>query len=309
MAALFLPSTSPLQAKECPPAALLQGDPALVDAVGDLLRARGIATAPIEECPRVSVVLLPMDARIDVEVTDAWGRQERRRVADVATVATIVESWCRTDLVDALLAPPTGLTAVPARTVVLEPGTNVGRPGMADAVPPPVRYAIGIHPGVAYEGDGSVWVDVGVSACGNWGPVCVGGLVRGGGDVGELGDSARFDSKRAGLDVLATIDYPIDLKSVILTPGLGFGGGWIRASGPQGTNQHGAVDIDSGFMRVEGAFRVGIPLAERFAFDVGVSAGVSPLAHTSAFVEDNLTVAGVPSWSVRGTVGFVYRGR
>lgn len=304
-----LPSTSPLQAKECPPAALLQGDRALVVAVGDLLRARGIATTPTGECPRVSVVLLPVDGWIDVEVTDSWGRQEKRRVADVATAATIVESWCRTDLVDALLAPPPGLPAAPSGGNTRVSVADAGGRGLADAGPPPFRYAIGVRPGVAYAGDGSLWVDVAVSACGNWGPVCVGGLVRGGGDLGEFGDSGRFDSKRAGLDVLATIEYPIDLRRVLLTAGLGVGGGWIRASGPQGTNQHGVVDIDSGFMRVEGAFRVGLPLLERFAFDVGVSAGVSPLAHTSAFVEDNLTVAGVPLWSVRGTVGFFYRGR
>ena len=163
------------------------------------------------------------------------------------------------------------------------------------------------HPLVAAGPDGSVWIDADLSGCVVLGPLCVGAIVRGAFDLGETGDSSDLDSRRLGVDVLLTAEWPLRLGTVVLSPGVGFGAGWLRSSyaGGRGPDD---IGVDAGGLRAEARLGVRIPVRGRFALDVGAFFDVSPLAHTGSYSEDGVRIAGVPRWRAGVGVGVRYGG-
>jgi hypothetical protein len=206
------------RAEPCPPAATLTGDDDLVRAIRALLGARGIA----DETPRCPAV------RARVERRGAWlvvgverpggapggapGGLIERSVSEVATAATVIESWTRSDVAAPLLA---------SREV---PVVDAPEPGAAAGSPPAAR---GIQLFAAEEtsiaSDGTVWQGMQLEACIMLGPICAAARLHGGKVISQPASWDGFE--RHGAEVYVGIDVPIAIGRARLTPGFAAGYG------------------------------------------------------------------------------------
>lgn len=218
LALLVIVSAQLAHAEPCPPAATLTGDDDLVRAIRALLGARGIA----DETPRCPAV------RARVERRGAWlvvgverpgsaqagspGGVIERSVSEVATAATVIESWTRSDVAAPLLA---------SRAV---PPADAAEPVAAAGSPPAAR---GIQLFAAEEtsvaSDGTVWQGMQLAACIMVGPICAAARLHGGKVISRPASWDGFD--RRGAEVYIGIDVPIALGSARLTPGFAAGYG------------------------------------------------------------------------------------
>jgi hypothetical protein len=97
---------------------VLEGDPALVAALGADLARRGVASASPGDGQVVRVTVAPAPDGIALELRDPGGRAAAPVVSTIATASALVESWLRPELADPLLAPrPPRLTAAPVDVV------------------------------------------------------------------------------------------------------------------------------------------------------------------------------------------------
>jgi hypothetical protein len=167
---------------------------------------------------------------------------------------------------------------------------------------PIVGFDLGGETAVAL--DASVWFGVHLAGCVRLGPMCLGALARFSADSGLTGDSKETDTQRLGLDVLLIADFPIDCGPVFLTPGVGFGAGWMNASRTAGGGDD--VDVDGGGMRADVHATLTIPVGADFAIDVALGADVWILAHTARYEEDGTVLAGEPRARFRATIGLRY---
>src|SRR5262245_31855599 len=93
------------EAAACPRDAVLAGDDALVTELGELLRRRGIdGAADDDTCPTVRARVERRGGGYVVAVRAADGEQIERVVGELATAATVNESFTRTDVAAPLLA-------------------------------------------------------------------------------------------------------------------------------------------------------------------------------------------------------------
>src|SRR5262245_39241509 len=91
---------------QCKPAAIPNGDPALVQTLIERLTASGIETSPDTTCPAVHVEVAQRGEHVHLRVTDAYDRLGEREVQDVATAAAIIESWTLQEVDPGTLPPP-----------------------------------------------------------------------------------------------------------------------------------------------------------------------------------------------------------
>lgn len=206
---------------DCKPAAIAQGDPALVGPLVAKLSASGIATAPAAGCPAVRVSLEQRGPLVHVHLADAFQRTGERDVQDVATAAAIVESWMDQEI-DA------GSIPAEAAPVIAPPG------------PPRWHLAAGALSAVGDNG-GTAWIGGSLSACARVGSWCAGALVRAEADTAAIGDSATISQDSYVLSGLATLDRPMPLGSFVLSPGIGVGYAYLHVT----THHHnGAMLVD-----------------------------------------------------------------
>ena len=204
------------QAEPCPPAVALTGDEALVAPIRELLGARGIAPE-IPRCPAVRARVERRGPVLVVGIAGPDGTPIERSVTEIATAATVIESWTRSDVEAPLLA----VRAVPA--------VEDAAPRAVVASPPAAR---GIQLLAAEEtsvaSDGTVWQGMQLEACIMLGPICAAARVHGGKVIGRPASWAGF--ARNGAEAYAGIDVPIALGRARLTPGFaaGFGAMFTR---------------------------------------------------------------------------------
>lgn len=287
----------------CRASAVVRGDSSAARDVRQLLRERGLGELAGPRCPPLVAEVTRTRDRIQVTVTDADARRSSRLVTDTATAATIIESWSRVDLETALLrprqAPASALPAPPPRIVVAGPR------------PPPVArrarpYSITGLGTVAYASDASLWVDAVALACAEYGPVCLGGLVRASFDSTELGASDRYETRRVAMDAVLMAELPARFGAVTISPGVGVGGGWMRSASDVEEAPDDTRTVDRGTLRFDAHVRVALQRRRPLGLELGVFADVAPLAHTARFTGDGVTLAGEPRWSLRAGLGVRY---
>ena len=186
------------------PCAALEGDATLVDQIGGRLHADGIKTTAQPACTHVRVA-----ARGDaIEVARDDGSTERV-VGQLDTAVTLIESWTRTELEAAMLAPrpEPEQRSVVAAAPVLVPAT------------PRVQALTSFE--TAYSDDRSNWVGVSVGACVEVGPVCASVRAR----VAAVVEGRWESSERHQTDVVVGGEVSRSLGPTITTFGFGAGMG------------------------------------------------------------------------------------
>jgi len=282
---------------DCLPTATLEGDLTLGRAVRQLLQLRGISTERMDDCPAVSATLHKSSAGIDVILDDGPDRQHRQAVSDIGTAATIIESWTRSDLSAPLLEKRQPLLSAAES----QPGTVTA--AVQQSVPP---ILVGTLIGLDRGNDGSIWIDSQVTGCVRVGPLCPGALFRVGFDLRQTGSSDRLNTDRTTFDLLITTDYRIQLPTLVLSPGMGFGVSYLRGRSPSPAIS-GATEVeDLGGLLADLHLSTEIPLRRHLTVEFRLGADVSPLTATTAVTENNIILAGKPRWSIRGGIGLRY---
>jgi len=231
LAWLLLVASSPSARADCKPAAVAQGDPALVKALMARLTASGIATTPTAGCPAVQVRLDKRGQQVHVRVTDAFNRLGERDVQDVATAAAIIESWTLQE-VDAGTLP-----AEPSTAPAAEPSVEKSPTAQVIAPPHLVRSGVAVSALSALGSNRTTWIGGAVSACVRIGALCAGASLRGETDTRATGDTSTIEQDSYALSALATVDLPRKLGSFVLSPGIGVGYGWLHVT----THHHDAM--------------------------------------------------------------------
>jgi hypothetical protein len=267
---------------EAPLPAVLEGDPALVAAIGAGLAGRGIATPARSEgdAVRVSVVRAQGGDGILLTIRDPQGRTLERLVATPDTAVALIESWTRPEIAEPLLAPRAAAVAPPpAASVVPTPAAPVAptptihreaRMPPAAATPSPWVPLLRLGGETSADVERTWWLSASVGACGRVGPLCLGAEAR----VARLFDEAwdvvdhrvvtRTES-RSDWVALMTADLPIPLGRPTLIVGLGIGLGRRIGSGA------GAVAP-----RSEVRASLALPLWSQLAIDLGLTATLDP---------------------------------
>jgi hypothetical protein len=211
---------------ECKPAAVAQGDPALVVPLIAKLTASGIATTSAAGCPVVQVNLEQRGLQVHVKLADGFQRTGERDVQDVATAAAIVESWTYQEIEAGTL---------PAESVVA-----TSAPAVAPPSAPRLAVAAGVMSALGTNG-GTTWIGGSLGTCVRIGSWCPGALARVQADTTATGDSSSISQDAYALSALATIDRPIELGGFVLSPGIGVGYAYLHVT----THHHnGSMPLD-----------------------------------------------------------------
>ncbi|MEJ7598977.1 MAG: hypothetical protein WKG01_13800 [Kofleriaceae bacterium] len=198
---------------ECKPAALMSGDPVLVQTLSQQLAANGIETTLVPGCPAVRVRVEHRGDQLHLELNDSFSRLGRRQVRDVSTAAAIVESWTLQEIEQGSMPE---LAASPTTSG----GTSIAPRVAASGLAAMLESSIG--------DDGSLWLGGAVSGCARLGPTCVGGIARFARDTRSTGETAGVEPRSNELHALATLDVPRTAGSFSISPGLGLGYGWLE---------------------------------------------------------------------------------
>jgi hypothetical protein len=248
------------RAEACPPAVALTGDAALVTVVRDLLGARGI-THDTPRCPAVRARIERRGTLLVVGIDRPDGAPIERSVSELATAATVIESWTRSDVAAPLLATRE-LPAPPALPAL--PALEAGAPAVVSAAPP---AASGIQLYAAEEtsfaSDRTVWEGMQLGACIMLGPICASARMHGGKVISQ--PSSWTGLTRKGAEVYAGIDVPIALGRTRLTPGFAAGYGTILTRRGSDDDRMG-VEISGPRAEVHAAFS--LPLTAHIAIDL-----------------------------------------
>ena len=311
------PEASPLAEVSpgaCTPEVRLGGDEALIAEVSRHLHLAGISTTGERRCVTV-VIDLQRDAQgaIQLRIADTQGRTTGRRVSGAATAATVIESWARVDLVEPMLdadmtAPPALAASSLSRDEAvspLEPPAATAAPGPTSAASP--SFAAGMWFGASAANDGSVWADVGLSACIDLKPLCVGAELRGTADLDELGAAAKLGTDRGGLDGLLTAHFigALGPQPWQVSPGFGVGFGYIASD--VDTDDASEASRSDLTLRVATMARVGFQVSKGFHLAGRLGFEVAPTARTRHDrTAEGVLIAGVPRWYVRFALSVHY---
>ncbi len=281
--ALLIPSVA--VAAPCKPAAVVAGDPRLVAAVGELLANHGIESIDSAACPAIHAeVMARGTAIVVVRMLPGDGTSGERVVSELATAATVIESWTRDDL-DATAFTVTGkaapLTApARARTVTY----------LVSAPTPQVR-AFGAFE-TSFADDRSGWIGMMVGACVQLGVVCA--SVRGRFAAVVFGARAWNHIERHGQDVLVGGDIPVRLGDTTLSFGFGAGMGSTHSGLKEA---HAMRGTQTSGLRADAHVAWAIPLFRSLAFDL--SASVDAAQVTDVETSSKAMIAGEPRFIAR----------
>ncbi len=296
-------------AADCPVAVSLEGDALLAAEVQGELTRDGVTTVAGPSCSAVSVTLSRCEGGIRMTVIDSMRPTEERVVSDTAVAASFIESWVRHDLDEPLLHG----TEVGEATSRI-PGSSSLDPEMLEMQPPSSEptarrsFAVSAFVSATVAQDGSTWIDPALRACLSFGPVCTGVTIRGRFDLGVSGDSSRFESERAGVDMMLSAGMPIGLGKVDLTPSIGVGGGWLHTRFSGDASREGAVARESAGIRLEARLALAMQLGAPWAMLIATRFLASPFARATPSMDGGALLAGEPRWSFSAGVGLRYGG-
>jgi len=232
---------------DCTPAAIAQGDPALVQELVAKLRADGIATAATDGCPSVQVAIDHRGEQVHLRLADAFQRTSERDVQDLATAAAVVESWTY-QVVDA---------------------------GSLPAEPPPVPEAPHlVHSGIAASAmsslgsnGGTTWIGGSLGACVRLDPVCAGVALHAQKDTTATGETTTLLQDSYALAAFATIDLPRRLGDFVVTPGIAVGYSYLHVITHHHDSMGNLLDVPSPDHQLRGAIHAMLlrPIGTRLA--------------------------------------------
>ncbi len=255
---LVVAASSAARAEACPPVVTLEGDSHAIDAVGEVLAARGISLH-VANCEAVRARLETRAEGIAIELTQLDGTKIERMVGDAATAATVIESFTRSDVGDPLLASRP-LPPAPER-----PATDIDitRAQAAPRSPRGVRLSSAIE--TSFGSDRTRWTGIHLGACIMLGPICAGGRLRG---AGVVWAPWAGDVERNSTELLAGIDIPFALRSWTFTPGFAAGLGHMDT-------RIGEYRIETGGVRADVHATLSLPLWRKLALDVFAAADLT----------------------------------
>jgi hypothetical protein len=247
------------RAEPCPPAVALTGDDGLVRAVREQLGARGIA-GETSRCPAVHARVQRRGALVVVGVDGPDGVPVERADAEVATAATVIESWTRSDLA----APLLEARAMPVSELE------------APVASPPAARGIQLFAAeeTSVASDRTVWQGMQLEACIMLGPICAAARLHGGKVISR--PAGWDDFARFGAEVYVGINVPIAIGRTRLTPGFaaGYGGMFTRR---RGDGEGMGVEISGPRAEVHAAFSV--PLTAHLAVDLIATGALTKATH------------------------------
>lgn len=206
------------RASGCPPAAGLDGDPALVAAVAELLRQRGIGDGG-PGCPTVPATIGSDGPQVRVLITPRGGGAVERVVADVAAAATAIESFVRTDLD----APLLRTRALPRAATPVDAPIDVGPGAPAADRGRTVQVFAALE--TSFASDHTTWMGAQLGVCVRLGRVCAAARLR-----AAAVTAAAWDDQieRRGTELLLGIDIPFTVRGLVVSPGFAAGLGQIH---------------------------------------------------------------------------------
>ena len=250
-------------AAPCPPTAVLEGDPSLVDRMTTLLARREVTTNRQPTCLPATVRLDQRGASmIVVTIVDASGRRSERMFSDPEAAAALIASWARQD---------ENALALVGFVDPVEPPTSAAPPvELRRTRPAPVRatrFSLVAAGEVSTAFDDTQWIGGRAGACVAVGPVCLGA-------VGRL--SSR--TERRAYDALASIEVPIAIsRRLTLRLGIGVGYGWLDTIAPNDAR----APVRTSGLRLDGRAGVSIALSRLAALQLGASIDASPSSPSS----------------------------
>jgi len=236
----------------------LHGDAALVSAVGDLLVQRNVSCGDLRGEIRhdgASIVVTREDA-VPVE----------RRVADIATAATVIESWSDPNVTDPLLvAHPIPMIAVAEAPVEPAPRVVI----VERQLPPSTFHGSQLFAAAetSVADDRTTWAGAQIGACVVIGPICAEASAR----FANVVDGPAFWSglDRRSIEVLIGGDVPINVGDGLLL--LGFGGGTGQIHTRVDSRDDHRMASETGGLRAEVHAAYAYPITRAIAVDVTLS--------------------------------------
>jgi hypothetical protein len=197
------------------PCGRLSGDPALVAAVEQVLERNEV------QCDSVHAHLRYDGTTIVITSDDAMPLE--RRVSDIATAATVVESWSGTTVADPLLAArPVPIVVAEAPPPPPPPARPIVITREAPVVVPVHGWQLFASGETSVANDRTSWVGAQVGGCVVIGPLCATARVR---YASVVAGPAPWDGTldRRNVELLVGGDVPLRLGHGWLL--VGFGGG------------------------------------------------------------------------------------
>jgi hypothetical protein len=247
------------RAAPCPPAVGLTGDDGLVRAVREQLVARGI-TSESPRCPAVHARVERRGALVVVGVDGPDGAPIERAVAEVATAATVIESWTRSDLAAPLLAT-----------------RDVPPAEAAEVESPPAARGIQLFAAeeTSIASDRTVWQGMQLGACIMMGPICASARLHGGKVISRPAGWADF--ARNGAEAYLGIDVPLALGRARWTPGFAAGYG-VMFTRHKSDGEGMGVEING--LRAEVHATLSLPLTAHLALDLITTGALTQATQT-----------------------------
>lgn len=237
------------------------GDPELAQAVADALAARGAACVPAR--------IARADAGIVVATDGPDGAPLERVVGDVATAATVIESWGSAQVAAPLLA----VRDIPASDVVapsVEPAVRAQV--VTRTVPRGFEMFAAVE--ISHGSDGTQWVGPEVGACVMLGPICGAARLRFGAVI--AGWPSGLDRKET--ELLVGGDVPVRLGRATLSPGFGGGIGMIRTH-VEDDDHDVHMSSSTGGLRADAHAALSYPVGRGLALDVTVAFDITEATH------------------------------
>ena len=297
--------------RDCTRDVVVDGDADVAVAVREALARRSAASSSAR-CEPVRATVTRRGTQLAVRIVDGSGRSSERTVAELQTVADLIDTWANGD--GAALSEGSAPAPPPRPALGVTSGAGVvaedrqappapPRPAGAAVVNP--RWSLGATAEATVATDRSLWFGVSLHGCVRFGPMCPGVLARVASDSRLGGQTAVTPSTRLVADLLVVLEYSLRLGRVALVPGFGVGFGWLHIGQLQAAGAD-EVDVDAGGLRVDAHVALSILLHPRLWLDVTLSLDASPLAHTAVFVQETGSVAGEPWGYLRGGFGLRY---
>jgi hypothetical protein len=248
------------------PCGHLAGDARLVTAVAQLLEHREVV------CDAVAATLHYDGQTIVITSDDAIPLE--RRVSDIATAATVVESWSAS-IAEPLLASrpvPVAVAEAPAETAPQ-------RVVIVERQAPPIVMSRGWQLFAAGEtsfaNDRTSWVGAQVGGCVEIGPLCASARVR---FANVVAVPSTWDQglERRETEILIGADIPLQFGKRLLL--VGFGGG----TGQMHTRVGEHMGSETGGLRADVHTSYTIPLGHELSVDLSLSIDVTQATRTES---------------------------
>jgi hypothetical protein len=251
-----------MHAASAAPCEGLHGEAELVSAVGDLLAQRGVVCADVHGAVRHD--------RGSIVVTRDDAMPVERRVADVSTAATVIESWSDRNASDPLLASH----PIPEIVVAEAPVAPQPRVVIVERQAPPSTFhgsQLFAAGETSYANDRTAWAGAQVGGCVVIGPICAAASVR----FAQVVDGPAFWTglDRRSIEVLIGGDVPINVGPGLLM--LGFGGGTGEVHTRIDSKDEHRMASETGGLRAEARAVYAYPLTRSLALDVTLSIDLS----------------------------------